>query len=183
MIDLLDVEKQFIASHIKKGGTVVDFTMGNGHDTAWLSEKVGAEGRVYAFDVQEQALENSKKTLADAGCPENYTLILDSHANVEKYVEGKICAGMFNLGYLPGSDKKVTTMRESTMAAVEAAIRLLEDDGGLLIAVYPGHAEGTLEGIMLDEYFASLDRKKICVSKLKIVNSPTSPFFFLVEKR
>lgn len=183
MIDLLTVEKQFIESHIRRGGTVVDFTMGNGHDTLWLSEKVGEEGKVYAFDIQPAALESSEKLLSESGCPKNYTLILDSHANVEQYVKEPICAGMFNLGYLPGSDKSVTTLRASTMAAVEAALRLLEDDGGLLIAVYPGHAEGSLEGKMLDEYFATLDRKKICVSKLQIVNSPTSPFFFLVEKR
>ncbi len=183
MIDLLTVEKQFIASHIKKGGTAVDFTMGNGHDTLWLSREVGPEGKVYAFDIQEQALSCSRELLQAEGAPKNYTLILDSHANAEQYVKEKICVGMFNLGYLPGSDKKVTTLRESTMQAVKAALNLLDDDGGLLIAVYPGHAEGTLEGIMLDEYFAGLDRKKICVSKLHIVNSPTSPFFFLVEKR
>ena len=183
MIDLLTVEKSFIESHIKEGGTVVDFTMGNGHDTLWLSNKVGENGKVYAFDVQEAALISSEKLLSESGCPKNYTLILDSHANVENYVKEPICAGMFNLGYLPGSDKKITTLRQSTMAAVEAAIRLLEDGGGLLIAVYPGHEEGTLEGLMLDDYFKTLDRKKICVSKLCIVNSPTSPFFFLVEKR
>jgi 16S rRNA C1402 N4-methylase RsmH len=162
---------------------VVDFTMGNGHDTLWLAEQVGENGKVYAFDIQPKALESSEKLLRESGCPQNYTLILDSHANVEQYVKEPICAGMFNLGYLPGSDKSVTTLRESTMKAVEGALRLLEDDGGLLIAVYPGHEEGSLEGKMLDEYFATLDRKKICVSKLMIVNSPTSPFFFLVEKR
>ncbi len=183
MIDLLTVEKQFIASHVREGGTVVDFTMGNGHDTLWLAEQVGENGKVYAFDIQPKALESSEKLLRESGCPQNYTLILDSHANVEQYVKEPICAGMFNLGYLPGSDKSVTTLRESTMKAVEGALRLLEDDGGLLIAVYPGHEEGSLEGKMLDEYFAALDRKKICVSKLMIVNSPTSPFFFLVEKR
>ncbi len=183
MIDLLTVEKQFIESHIRVGGTVVDFTMGNGHDTLWLSNKVGENGKVYAFDIQPAALESSEKLLSESGCPKNYTLILDSHANVENYVNEPICAGMFNLGYLPGSDKSVTTLRESTMKAVEAALRLLEDDGGLLIAVYPGHEEGTLEGNMLTEYFATLDRRKICVSQLRIVNSPTSPFFFLVEKR
>ncbi len=183
MIDLLTVEKQFIASHVRPGGTVVDFTMGNGHDTLWLAEQVGENGKVYAFDIQPKALESSEKLLRESGCPQNYTLILDSHANVERYVKEPICAGMFNLGYLPGSDKSVTTLRESTMKAVEGALRLLEDDGGLLIAVYPGHEEGSLEGKMLDEYFATLDRKKICVSKLMIVNSPTSPFFFLVEKR
>ena len=121
MIDLLTVEKQFIESHIKEGGTVVDFTMGNGHDTLWLSNKVGENGKVYAFDIQKQALESSEKLLRDSGCPKNYTLILDSHANVENYVKEPICAGMFNLGYLPGSDKTVTTLRESTMKAVEAS--------------------------------------------------------------
>ena len=183
MIDLRAVEKQFIESHIREGGTVVDFTMGNGHDTLWLSEKVGPTGKVYAFDIQPAALASTEALLTSSDCPHNYQLILDSHANVEQYVKEPICAGMFNLGYLPGSDKTVTTLRASTMAAVEAALRLLEDDGGLLIAVYPGHEEGTLEGQMLTEFFAPLDRKKICVSQLRIVNSPTSPFFFLVEKR
>ncbi|MBQ7125055.1 MAG: class I SAM-dependent methyltransferase [Clostridia bacterium] len=183
MIDLLTVEKQFISSHVKEGGTVCDFTMGNGHDTLWLSEKVGENGKVYAFDIQQAALDNTRSLLEKSGCPKNYTLILDSHANAEKYVEGKICAGMFNLGYLPGSDKKITTLRESTLAAVKAALNLLEDGGGLLVAVYPGHEEGSHEGVMLDEFFSTLDRRQISVSKLKIVNSPTSPFFFLAEKK
>ena len=183
MIDHLAVATQFIEGHIRQGGTVVDFTMGNGHDTLWLSNKVGETGKVYAFDIQKAALESSKKLLEESGCPKNYTLILDSHANVKDYVKESICAGMFNLGYLPGSDKSVTTLRESTMKAVESAIELLEDGGGLLIAVYPGHTEGSLEGEMLNNYFSALIRKKICVSMLMIVISPTSPFFFMVEKR
>ena len=143
MIDLLTVEKTFIEAHIKEGGTVVDFTMGNGHDTLWLSNKVGENGKVYAFDVQEAALVSSEKLLSESGCPKNYTLILDSHANVENYVKEPICAGMFNLGYLPGSDKTVTTLRESTMAAVQAALRLLDKDGGRLreIHTYSLHNE------------------------------------------
>ena len=183
MIDLLTVEKEFISSHIKKGGVAADFTMGNGHDTLWLSRQVGEEGRVYAFDIQPAALEHTRALLESSDCPENYTLILDSHANAREYIKERLCAGMFNLGYLPGSDKKITTLRESTMKAVVTALDLLEDGGGLLVAVYPGHEEGTLEGLMLDDYFASLDRKKISVSKLKIVNSPSSPFFFLAEKK
>ncbi len=183
MIDLLTVEKQFILSHVKKGGTVADFTMGNGHDTLWLSEHVGENGRVYAFDIQKAAVESTDAFLKKSGCPNNYTLILDSHANAENYIKEKICAGMFNLGYLPGSDKKITTLRESTIAAVKSALNLLDDGGGLLIAVYPGHEEGYLEGKMLDEFFSTLDRRLISVSKLCIVNSPSSPFFFLVEKK
>ena len=184
MLDLLSLQKQFILTHLKEGDIAVDFTMGNGHDTEFLSKTVGENGHVYAFDIQSQAVASTAKNLAAAGCPQNYTLIRDSHHNVCNYVRGPIKAGMFNLGYLPRSGRKmVTTMRETTMPAVEAALDLLSDDGILLVAVYPGHEEGNLEGQMLAEYFATLDRRKICVSRFQIINSPTSPYFFIAEKR
>ena len=41
MIDLLDLHKQFILTHLKEGDVCVDFTMGNGHDTEFLSKTVG----------------------------------------------------------------------------------------------------------------------------------------------
>ena len=183
MIDLLDLHKQFILTHIKEGETVVDFTMGNGHDTEFLSRTVGERGHVYAFDVQEMALASTKKHLSEVGCPENYTLILDSHHNVKKYVDTKIKAGMFNLGYLPGSDKRVTTMRETTLPAIEAAIDLMDRDAIILVAVYPGHAEGEAEGKMICEYLSSLSRYKVCATRINILNSPTSPFFIIIENK
>ena len=183
MINLLEVEKNFLIPHIKKGGVAVDFTMGNGHDTLWLSNAVGEEGKVYAFDIQPQALESSKALLERENAPKNYTLILDSHSNVKDYVKEKISIGMFNLGFLPGGDKSITTKRDTTMIAIEAAVDLLDADGARLMAVYPGHEEGTIEGNLIDDYLATLDRKQLCACKFKIVNSPTSPFFFLVERR
>ena len=184
MIDLLALQKYFILQHLGEGDVAVDFTMGNGHDTEFLSKTVGENGHVFAFDIQEKALASTSENLEKAGCPSNYTLILDSHHNVKKYVDVPIKAGMFNLGYLPGSGKKeITTMRETTMPAVEAAISLLDKDGIILIAVYPGHEEGALEGEMLEEYFATLSRFKLCCSKFRILNSPTAPYFFLIEKK
>lgn len=183
MIDLLQLQKQFILNHLREGDTAVDFTMGNGHDTEFLSKTVGNGGRVFAFDVQRQALDSTAANLKAAGCPENYTLILDSHHKVKEYVQGPIRAGMFNLGYLPGSDKSVTTMRVTTMPAIEAAIDLLDHGGVLLVAVYPGHAEGDAEGKMLLDYFATLDRHVICCTLIRILNSPTSPFFIVIEKK
>ena len=183
MIDLLQLQKQFILNHLDEGDTAVDFTMGNGHDTEFLSKTVGKSGHVYAFDVQEQAVRSTAANLEKAGCEQNYTLILDSHHNVKKYVEGPIKAGMFNLGYLPGSDKKITTMRETTMPAIEAAVELLDHGGILLVAVYPGHAEGEAEGKMVLDYLGTLDRHVICCTLIRILNSPTSPFFVVVEKK
>lgn len=183
MVDLIGLHKHFILEHLGEGDVAVDFTMGNGNDTLFLSKTVGATGRVYAFDIQASALEKTREHLVAEGAPENYTLIEASHHLVKDYVGEPIKAGMFNLGYLPGSGKKaVTTMRSTTMPAVEAAIDLLLPDGVLIVAIYPGHEEGALEGDMLREYFSTLSKYKICASEFRILNSPTSPYFFLIEK-
>ena len=183
MIDLVGLHKYFIMKHLKEGDTVVDFTMGNGNDTLFLSKAVGESGKVYAFDIQEDALTSTRAHLVENGAPENYTLICASHHRVKEFVSEPIHAGMFNLGYLPRSGRKaLTTMRETTMPAVEAAIELLAPDGVLIVAIYPGHEEGALEGEMLREYFKTLSKYRICPSEFKILNSPTSPYFFIVEK-
>lgn len=183
MLDLLTLHKYFLSAHLTEGCTAVDFTMGNGHDTAWLSQTVGETGKVYAFDIQQQALESTARLLKEEGCPENYTLIHDSHANVKEYVKEPYQAGVFNLGWLPGADKTITTRRESTREAVNAAIELLDHGGILLIAVYPGHPEGKLEGEMLSEMLSEISRFQMSVARLQIINSPTSPYFFTVEKK
>ena len=183
MIDLLDLQKHFILTHLHEGDVAVDFTMGNGHDTEFLSKTVGSNGHVYAFDVQEQALSSTSKHLKEANCPENYTLILDSHHNVKNYVDRPIKAGMFNLGYLPGSDKKITTMRSTTLPAIEAAISLMDKDAIILVAIYPGHAEGDAEGKMICEYLSTLSRYRVCATRINILNSPTSPFFIIIENK
>ena len=184
MVDLTGLHKHFILEHLGEGDVAVDFTMGNGGDTLFLSKTVGESGKVYAFDIQEEALTSTRAYLEENGAPNNYELICASHHRVKEFVKEPIKAGMFNLGYLPRSGKKfITTMRETTMPAVEAAIDLLAPDGALIVAIYPGHEEGTREGEMLTEFFSTLDRRKISVSCLRIVNSPTSPFFFIAENR
>ena len=183
MVDLTGLHKHFILEHLGEGEVAVDFTMGNGGDTLFLSKTVGESGKVYAFDIQEEALASTEAYLKSNNAPENYTLICASHHRVKEFVEGPIKAGMFNLGYLPRSGKKfITTMRETTMPAVEAAIDLLAPDGVLIVAIYPGHEEGALEGDMLREYFKTLSKYRICASEFHILNSPTSPYFYLIEK-
>ena len=183
MIDLLELHKYFILNHLKEGDVAVDFTMGNGHDTAFLSKTVGESGRVYAFDIQQQALDSTAKLLREEGCPDNVTLIHDSHHKVKEYVKTPFRVGMFNLGWLPGGDKSITTMRETTLPAIRDAIELLDRDSILNIAIYPGHKEGDEEGKLVCEYLASLSRFKVCVTRVQIINSPTSPYFLMVETK
>ena len=182
MLNLRQTEKDFILPHIVSGGTVADFTMGNGNDTLWLSQQVGKDGRVYAFDIQPEAVARTAERMKAEAPFENYTLICDSHHRAADYIKTPICAGIFNLGFLPAGDKAVTTLRETTLPAVEAALLLLAPKGGLLVAVYPGHEEGRLEGELLNKLFSALPQKQYSVACLRIVNAPDCPFFYLIEK-
>lgn len=183
MLDILATEKSFILQHLKKGDIAADFTMGNGHDTLFLSQTVGENGFVYAFDIQPSALESTEKRLLENNAPSNYKLICDSHHNAKEYIKTPIKAGMFNLGYLPGGDKSITTKRETTLKAIESAIELLDKDGILLIAVYPGHEEGEIEGELINEMLSRFDRREYCCAKFRIINSPTSSYFYIIESK
>ena len=183
MLDLLALHKYFILQHLRPGDVAVDFTMGNGHDTVFLSRTVGPEGHVYAFDIQEAALTSTRAHLKEAGCPENYTLIQTSHHRLKEFLPGPFKAGMFNLGWLPGGDKSVTTLRSTTLPALRDGIEMLLPDGIILLAVYPGHAEGDAEGVEVEQYLSGLSRYRVCCTKVRIVNSPTSPYFFVIEKK
>ena len=178
-MQLLDTAKSFLSGKIKSDDTLVDFTMGNGHDTEYLCSLV-PDGKVYAFDIQPEALENTKKRLEAAGY-HNAELILDSHANIKKYVTQFRC-GMFNLGYRPGGDKNVHTMRDSTLKAVSDGIELLEPGGVLVISVYPGHAEGALEGEALYKLLSGYDKIYYSVICHRMINSPDCPYIYAVEK-
>lgn len=184
MVDLLSLQKKFILAHLGEGDVAADFTMGNGYDTVFLSNTVGPTGKVYAFDIQESALESTERNLRQNACPDNWRLIHASHDRANKFIHEKIKAGMFNLGYLPGANRKqLTTKRSTTIPAVERALEMLDTDAVLLVAVYPGHPEGALEGKELTEYFSGISRFKYSIAQFRMVNSPESPFFFIIETK
>ncbi len=181
MFQILDISKSFIEKAVKKDSVVADFTMGNGHDTEYLCSLV-PEGKVYAFDIQSSAVENTRRRLEESGYS-NAVLINESHAECEKYIKEELSAGMFNLGYLPGSGhKEITTMHESTLSAVKSAVKKLARGGIITINVYPGHPEGKLEGELLCEYASSLDKFYYCCVKFRIINSPDAPYIIIIER-
>jgi len=182
MYELLDIAKKFLESgNIPEKAVLADFTMGNGYDTEYLC-RLSRGGKVYAFDIQEQAVNNTRARIKDAGFENTAVLIHDSHANASKYINEQIDGGMFNLGYLPGGDKSIHTMRESTLPAIRTAVSLLKKGCVLVMSVYPGHEEGNLEGQMVSEELSKLNKKLFCVTYFRIINSPDAPFVIAVEK-
>lgn len=182
MYQLLDIAKMFLNQNkINPDGVLADFTMGNGYDTLYLCTLV-PKGRVYAFDIQSEALINTRKRLDDALVTTDVTLICDSHSELKKYIVEEIDGGMFNLGYLPGGDKSIHTSHDSTLKAVRDAIDILKKGGILVISVYPGHIEGKIEGEMLLEMLSQYDKTSYGISRYHIVNSFDSPYVITIEK-
>ena len=111
--------REVILQAVLPGDTAVDATMGNGHDTLTLCEAVGPAGHVFAFDVQAQAVEETKKRLREQGMDGRAELIHAGHEHMAEYVKGPVKAVVFNLGWLPGGDHGVTTRWETTRQAVK----------------------------------------------------------------
>lgn len=163
---------------VRPGDAVMDATAGNGHDTLFLAQLVGPEGRVWAFDVQEAAVLESRRRLAEAGIA-NATVVHAGHETMREHVpaewHGKLNAIMFNLGYLPGSDKSIITHTETTLQAISAALELLAPGGILTIAVYPGHDGGTQEQQAITEWAASLPPRQFEAQLIRPINRSASP--------
>lgn len=173
-----------LASTIRPGDTVIDATMGNGNDTLFLAKCVGSTGKVFAFDIQPQALIATEKRLKKIGIStQNIELILASHTQLEHYVTQPINAVMFNLGYLPGSNHACITQGKESLSAIQASMRLLEKGGVISIACYTGHQGGKEEALLITEYLRTLDIKQWLITHIHQLNGgEKAPFLLLLEK-
>ena len=175
--------REVLERAVRPGDTVVDATMGNGHDTLMLCEAVGPEGRVYAFDIQQDAVKETEKLLKSQGVYERATLINAGHEHMKDYVTGPVNAVVFNLGWLPGGDHSITTHWETTSRAVQAALELLGTGGVLVICAYPGHEEGNRERRELAGFLSDLDNRVYNVLRQQFLNANTgAPECFVVQK-
>lgn len=167
---------RFICEQVKEGDICIDATMGNGNDTLLLSRLCKETGQVLAFDIQELALKHTKKHLLDEGAPDNYRLILDSHANMEHYAKPDSASCIvFNFGYLPGGDHKKATQRDSSISALEQALILLKKGGLLSLCIYSGGDSGFEERDAILEWLKGLDSRKYLVIKSDYYNRPNHP--------
>ncbi len=171
----LHISHELVSKAVCQGDIVVDATMGNGNDTLFLSKLVGEKGRVYAFDIQQLALEATEKKLIEANLRKNVSLILDGHQNIDKYVTEKIKAVMFNLGYLPKGDHNIGTKAETTIAAINKCLELLQTGGIIMIVVYYGGDSGFLEKDAVMEYVETIDWRCYSVLVHEFVNQVNCP--------
>lgn len=178
------INKLLLSKAIRSGDTVIDATLGNGHDALYLAQCVGAEGHVIGFDVQPLAIEKSRAKLEEAGFS-NSIFFCDSHDQMERFIDDYLIHGVvFNLGYLPKADKSLTTKWQTTKPAIETACRLIENGGFVSITTYPGHTEGHEEDLEIAKLLTLLNQSEFQVSKYEFINQINHPpKLYWVSKR
>jgi tRNA A58 N-methylase Trm61 len=168
---------------VRPGDHVIDATCGNGHDTLLLAELAGSSGRVWAFDIQQEALEATAARLAETGHLDVVVLVHSGHEHMAEQCRGPVKAVVFNLGYLPGGDRTVITRPESTCAGVEQSLELLQPGGVVIITLYPGHEGGQQERTALETRLAHLPPAGFPVWRMGQINVPaTAPYVILIQK-
>lgn len=179
-----DINKLYLEKIINEGDIVVDATMGNGYDTKYLAQKVGENGFVYSFDVQEEAIKSTAKKLEKENLDKRVKLILDGHENMDKYVEKEVSCIVFNLGYLPRAKHRIITKPNTTIKAIEHSLKLLKPHGVVSISIYTGHEGGMDEKNSVYDFVKNLDQSDFDVLECGFVNQINNPpQLVLIEKK
>lgn len=202
-----------VGAYVHPGDTVIDATCGNGFDTLRLAEMLqpaakagiatdanpadaavaepGApkaiSGRLYAFDIQPEAVNATRELLLqkgyggamdDGAASDRITVTCLGHQQMRPYfgeLMPEASAIVFNLGYLPGGDKQITTTAETTLDAVRDSLSLLKVNGLLCVTMYDGHPEGAKEKRALLRFAEELDSKLWHVSYISMLNQRNAP--------
>lgn len=179
----ISISKDILNQFVKEGDIALDATVGNGFDTLDLARLVGRSGKVYGFDIQKIAIENTKALLNLNGLLDKVILINDSHENIENYIFEQLDLCIYNLGYLPNGDKNIKTSPSSTVISVFKALKLLKQNGILIVISYIGHQGGQEENNVLEAMLRQLNQKKYNVLKNEFINQKNSPpILYIVEK-
>ena len=174
----LEIAHDFLAQVITPEDIVVDATMGNGYDTLFLAKLAK---QVYAFDIQEQALEKTSQRIQEAGLT-NVDLILQGHETVDEYVT-EVKAAIFNLGYLPSADKSIITQPQTTLEALEKLCQMLIKGGRIAIMIYYGHEGGDIERDAVLDFVSQLPQQEYTATIYRTLNQINNPpFLVMIEK-
>jgi len=192
-MSVLSFAHKLIMERLAPGDRAIDATVGTGADTLFLARTVGPRGGVYGFDIQSAALtlaEERLQTAVNSGeVLPPVSLLLESHAAMAEAIpsdwHGTVGAVMFNLGYLPSpsADKAIITMTDSSIAALEAALRLLRPGGIITAVLYPGHEGGDQESAAILAWASEVSTQVAQSIVYRQLQRSTSPYVIALEKK
>lgn len=174
--NITDISHDIIDRYLKNKDIAIDATLGNGYDTDFLTEKFK---KVYSFDIQETACDNyllKKKT--------NVTLINDSHHKFLEYIKEEVDCIMYNLGFLPGGNKEITTLHKTSLESITCGLNILKSGGIMTICIYRGHYEGKIEESCILYFLQDLNKREYGVMLHSYLNRDLkAPMLAVIEKK
>lgn len=185
----LDLAHRYWSLLLQPGDVVIDATCGNGHDTLKLCQLTlsSDQGKVYAFDNQRQAIESARHYLESHLPPEILARVEFQnrcHSTFSPFiVPESIKLVVYNLGYLPGGDKTLTTCTDTTLESLRQAQKLLQGGGVLSVTCYPGHEEGAIEQQAILDYASRLSPKEWNCCHHQWINRERSPALLLIQRK
>jgi len=172
----LNIIHKIIQEHIKPGDLCIDATAGRGNDTLFLARLTGETGRVIAFDIQQEAVDSTKKLLAENGMSDRTEVLLKSHSEMDEVCEeGTVSCITFNFGWLPKGDHNIFTNVSTSIPAIEKGLKLLKSGGIMTLIIYYGRETGFEERDALLEYLPTIDSSRYTVIEMPFVNRPNCP--------
>lgn len=169
----------FMKNYIDKIKVAVDMTVGNGFDSKNILEILQPE-KLYCFDIQQEALDNSKILLEKYL---NCELILENHKNFDKFVKENIDFAIYNLGYLPKGDKNITTNAEDVEESLKKLLGKLNSKGIIFITFYIGHSAGQIESLEVSKFIQKLNQKEYTILKFTFENQKNNPpYVVMIQK-
>lgn len=181
----LHFSKQLLKKYVREGDEVIDATVGNGNDTVTLASLVGRTGKVFGFDIQEQAINNTHQKLQVTGLYPQVQLFHTGHQHINDCVplQTSIQAAVFNLGYLPQADKEIVTQPQTTLQAIQQSLKRLKVTGCISIMIYHGHPGGQEEKEAIIDFVQTLPQESYHVLRYEIINQRNAPPFLIFIER
>ena len=174
--DISDLSHYIIEKFVTNKNIAIDATLGNGYDSDFLSEKFS---KVYSFEIQKDPC-----TKYNENKNHNITVINDSHHKFEEYISENVDCIMYNLGFLPGGNKEITTVAKTTIDSIKSGLKILNSGGIMSIAIYIGHDEGMEEENEIMKLVSVLPKDKYGVIQHKYINrSKVAPILIVIEKK
>lgn len=185
-LSTVEITHEVLKKYVTEGDFCIDATVGNGHDTVFLASLCGKTGKVLGFDIQPQAIENTRTALEQAGYLQNAQLVNESHTKIENYAKPQTAAAaVFNFGWLPGGDHNIFTKSETSLEAIKQALCAVKPGGIVCLAIYYGKQCGYSERDDILNFLQGLNSAEYTVLVTQFynrINDPSIPAFIIKNK-
>ncbi|NGX53432.1 MAG: 2-phytyl-1,4-naphtoquinone methyltransferase [Chlamydiae bacterium] len=166
---------------VSPGDTVIDATCGNGQDMLALAQLLNGQGELIGYDIQKEALQKSEERLKKSLTPDQLQIITFRHQSHETFLEKSAKLIVYNLGYLPGGDKSLTTQTVTTLQSLQSACGVIIPGGTISVMCYVGHEEGKREEEAVREFVQTLPSDRWCCTHHRIINRQQAPSLLLIQ--